>query len=206
MKSIPNIFSGIRNTTDNVRRAIRKGLPVILLAAIVLSLMGCAAFDERSQGELNAAYGSNTPKILASHAADVIAPGDTWQVYVKAEDPDGDMRFISVWVEAPSEFIPSYRIPVKAEQGGSISGYLALNSMEIGGNLNDYFSGWLRLRVSFEDRANHKTEPILYFLQFRYGAEQTPPPPGVFEERYLGRIPVPIDAFTQPPGGVYLGD
>ena len=206
MRTIPNMFTGIRNITDGVRRSVRKGAPVVLLTAIAFSLFGCAAFDERSQGELNTAYGPNTPKIIAGHASDVITPGDTWQVYVKAEDPDGDMRFITVWVQTPSEFIPAYRIPLKADQGGLVSGYLALNSSEIGGIFNNYAEGWIRLRVYLEDRANHKTEPVMYELQFRYGAKQTPPQPNVFEDRYLGRIPVPVDGFSQPPGGTYMGD
>ena len=205
MKTIQNILSGIRNITDGVRRSLRKGAPIVLLTAVALSLFGCAAFDERSQGELGTAYGPNAPKIIASHASDAVSPGDTWQMYIKAEDPDKDMRFISVWVETPGETIPAYRIPLKTDQGGLVSGYLTLNSSEIGGIQSNYAAGWIRLRVYLEDRANHKSEPVMYELQFRYGAKQTPPP-NVYEDRYLGRIPVPVDAFSQPPGGVQFKD
>ena len=55
-------------------------------------LAGCAAMEPIEVREKT--YGTAPPVISQSFAPKEARPGDTWKVYLKAEDPNGDMRRI----------------------------------------------------------------------------------------------------------------
>lgn len=163
-------------------------LPIIAWGIAVIA--GCAVVDERSQQQLDAAYGPNAPRWEATYAAERIPPGDLWRIFLKGSDPDGDLEFIHVWMEIPSRPTTPVRLTIDPDQKGRLSGYLLLNSLEFGGRIQDLVSGWIRLRVVLEDRARHQSQSADFFLQFSFGASVAPPPAGVFQERFLGKIPV----------------
>jgi hypothetical protein len=162
---------------------------VFIFAWVSAWLWGCAALDERSQEELDAAYGPNEPMLEATYAAEVIQPADIWRIYLKGSDPDGDMQYIQVWLEVPSRTTTPVRLTVDPDQGEGVSGYLILNTLEFGWNPSDLIGGWVRLRIVLEDRAGHQSEAAEFFLKFQYGVSMPPPPPDVFQERFLGKIP-----------------
>jgi uncharacterized protein YceK len=70
----------------------------IVTAMVVLLLtVGCAtmmSFEEREK-----TYGKEASVITGSYASKQMKPGDTWKVYLKASDPDGDMESIVATVD-----------------------------------------------------------------------------------------------------------
>lgn len=169
-------------------------------AALSFWMVGCAALDQRSVKELEAAYGPNAPRIEASFAADEVVPGDVWRLYIKGSDKDGDIRFINVWMMIPSRTTTPIRLEVAEGQGGHVSGYLTLNTLELGGGVGDLFRARFRFLVSLEDRAGHRSEYVQHYLEFIFGARPGQPPQGAFEERFLGRIPPEFDPVEPSPG------
>ena len=62
------------------------------VALLVFLAASCTAM--MSSGEREKMYGKAVPVITESFASKELRPGDTWKVYLKASDPDGDMRYI----------------------------------------------------------------------------------------------------------------
>jgi hypothetical protein len=163
---------------------------VLLVASVLAVLAGCQVVDQRTQKELEVSYGPNAPRLEATFAAQAITPGDEWKIWLKGSDPDGDIQYIQVWLEFPSRASTPVRLEVDPDQARHLSGYLILNTLEFGGDIQDLVSGWLRLRVVLEDRAEHQSEAAEFSLQFSFGAQASQPPPGVFQDHFLGKIPV----------------
>jgi hypothetical protein len=171
----------------------------ILIPLLTLLVAGCAALDQRSQEELEAAYGVNPPVLADTYAARLISPGDDWFIYLKGHDPDGDLRFIHVWLEVPIRPTTPHRITIDPEDASRISGYIYLATNELGGFYSQYLTGWLRVMVTLEDRAGHRSRTADHTLYFQQGAVASAPPDGRFEDRFLGKIPPELFPFG--PGG-----
>jgi len=65
------------------------------------------------------------PLVIDAYAAKVIRPGDTWMIFLRAEDPDGDMTSIAavLW-QAGVGYYPTEVNMLKPVEGKEISGYL----------------------------------------------------------------------------------
>ncbi len=189
------------------RNAMRRGLDgpgcALLVAVLISWTSGCAILDQRSQEELEAAYGPNKPELEAAFAATQLSPGDTWRIYVKGSDRDRDIQYIHVWMQGPLRTTTPVRLMTSSEPDGSLRGYLILESAElVGGDLRLLSSVWARLWVSLEDRAGHRSEYAIFPLSFYFGAIQAKPPPGAFEEKFLARIPAEQFPVERHGGGL----
>jgi hypothetical protein len=58
-----------------------------LMALVFVVYSGISGAAEKAEGKA-------APTITASFAASEMTPGATWKIYLKASDPDGDMRYI----------------------------------------------------------------------------------------------------------------
>ena len=129
------------------------------------------------------------PIIQDSFAAKEISPYETWKVYLKASDPDGNMTNIFAVVEQPG--IGPYPLSItrlKAEYQKEFSGYVYLNaSGAYVGGLN--FVN-LTLTIWVQDRSGNFSESINFPVSLNNRYKQEPPPPGKFEENDLGPIMV----------------
>jgi hypothetical protein len=74
-----------------MKNGIVVGLAVLLLTAGCATMM---SFEEKEK-----IYGKEAPVITETYASKQINPGDTWRVYLKASDPDGDMESIVATVQ-----------------------------------------------------------------------------------------------------------
>ena len=189
------------------RNAMMRGLGgsgrALLVAVLISWTSGCAILDQRSQAELEAAYGPNKPQLEASFAATQLSPGDTWRIYFKGSDKDRDIQFIHVWMQGPLRSTTPVRLMTSSEPDGSLRGYLTLDSSDlVGGDLFMLASVWVRLWVSLEDRAGHRSEYAVFPLSFYLGAIQAKPPPGAFEEKFLARIPAEQFPVERHGGGL----
>jgi hypothetical protein len=128
-------------------------------------------------------YGKSIPVITQFFASPTAKPGDTWKVYLKASDPDGDMKNILCVVDQPG--VGTYPVSItriKEKDRRELSGYVYLNTPGDFDMLN------LTLHVQVEDKAGHYSKPVSFPLTFSSRARQEPPPQGVFKEKDLGPI------------------
>jgi hypothetical protein len=145
------------------RNTLRLGVLGVLLA-------GCAALQPyiapppQEKGQ--------SPRIVDAYAAKVIRPGDTWMIFVRAEDPDGDMKTIAavLW-QAGVGFYPTQVNMVKAEDARQFSGYLFMRT-PTGFNLN---RDELELTLIVRDSQMNRSQPVKLPLTFDLGANQVTP-------------------------------
>jgi hypothetical protein len=173
-----------------MKNGIVAGMVVLLLT------VGCAtmlSFEEREK-----LYGKEAPVITETYASKKMNPGDTWKVYLKASDPDGDMESIVATVQMVGS--GTHPVSFTRIQDGNrkeLSGYVSLSTPSGEGWLNNLT---LTLTVQIKDRARHLSKAVAFPLEFNTRYVQEPPPPGVFPEQYLGPIMITLRSFHDDQG------
>ena len=154
-------------------------------------LAGCAACESLEQKEEK--YGKAPPVIEQSFAPKAMEKGDTWKIYLKASDPDGDMKTILAYFE-----------------GGAIVGTTAVSSTQIKEKDRREMSGYLYwypglaldvfqevvMIIQVQDMAGHFSNPVSLPLRIQPSGSQELPPEGAFQEKELG----PVMITVQPAG------
>ncbi len=166
----------------------------VLLILLTVST-SCAYFSTMEEREKM--YGGNPPVISDFFASPELGPGGTWKVYLKASDPNGDMRYIVAYVDEAGlgGYSPSYT-KIRAGESKELSGYVYLNTASGAGYTSRIYYD-LALTVAIQDRAGHYSKPVSIPLHFDYRtAAQQNPPPGVFQERDLGPIMIELGTMT----------
>jgi hypothetical protein len=166
------------------------------VGAILLLLAGCATLPQDREEK----YGKAISVITQSFAAPEIRPGVTWKVYLKASDPDGDMK--NLYAEVFQYGLGPYPLSitrVKEGDGRDLSGYFYLNT---GDEPGMHFKN-LILTVHIQDKAGHFSAPVKFSLAFNGAAPfvQPSPPAGVFQEKDLGPILVNLRSSNDGSGG-----
>ena len=134
---------------------------VVLAVLVFLLLSGCAV--SQHPGETTDA--DHPPVILATYASKVIRPGSVWKVYLKATDPDGDMKQIdAVMWQTGYGYYPTDITWIKKDDAKEVAGYLYLNTPPEPTLLSDRFI----LTLLVVDREGKKSEPVKVPLQFDY--------------------------------------
>ncbi|MFA9435455.1 MAG: hypothetical protein ACERKR_12320, partial [Deltaproteobacteria bacterium] len=118
------------------------------------------------------------PVILDSYAPSQIRPGATWRVYIRAKDPDGDMKqMIQVLMRGESGPFKTTFAPLKAEHSAEMGGYFFLRTPSPA--QADYsrlgFMG-LTLRIVILDCQENKSEYVEFPLHFELEAAPDLPP------------------------------
>ena len=175
-----------------MKSSIATGMVVLLLT------VGCATmmkFEEREK-----IYGKEAPVITETYASKKINPGDTWKVYLKASDADGDMESIVAIVHMVGS--GTHPVSFTRIQDGNrkdLSGFVSLSTSNPSGDawLNNLT---LTLTVQIKDRAGHFSNTVTLPLEFNRRYVQEPPPPGVFPEQYLGPIMITLRSFHDDQG------
>ena len=166
--------------------------------AVLLLTVGCAtmmSFEEREK-----TYGKEASVITETFASKQMRPGDTWKIYLKASDPDGDMEsIVATVVLVGSGTHPVSYTRIKDGNRKELSGYVSLSSWNPSGE------GWLNnltltLTVQIKDRAGHLSKAVTFPLEFNSRYVQEPPPSGVFPEQYLGPIMITLRSFNDDQG------
>ncbi|MGE5311385.1 MAG: hypothetical protein ACM3MN_06550 [Nitrospirota bacterium] len=142
----------------------------LLLVMFAVLLGGCAALQpyiappppDRGQ----------PPRIVEAYASKVIRPGEAWMIFVRAEDPDGDMKSIAavLW-QAGVGYYPTEVNMIKAEDGKRLSGYLFMAtppSFEL--NWDEF-----ELVLILRDSQLNRSQPVKLPLTFDLTAKQVIP-------------------------------
>jgi hypothetical protein len=139
---------------------------------------------------------SGVPVITHRFASEEIRPGDTWKVYIRAADPEGDMKKIICTVSQPGRGpYPVCYVRIPESQRREFSGFLYLNTAGAQGLA---FTN-LTLQVEVQDRAGNVSRPIAFPLTFNPRAEQENPPLGTFREEEVGPIMISLDPGASAP-------
>lgn len=142
----------------------------LFLVAVAGLLVGCAGMQPYTAS--TPVDRGKAPMILDAYAAPSIRPGDTWMIFLKAEDPDGDMKSITavLW-QAGVGYYPAQVTMLKSEQGKQLSGYLYL------GTPVDYSLNWdeVELYLYVRDSQGNRAQPVKFPLRFDMAARQVVP-------------------------------
>ena len=154
---------------------------------LFLFLAGCAALEPIEVREKT--YGTASPVISQSFASREARTGDTWKVYLKAEDPNGDMRRIFCTVDQPGMgTYPAAYIRIKEAERKELAGYIYLN-IPARGDL-DFVT--LTLTVQVQDMAGHLSLPAVFPLALNPRSTREAPAQGAFPEKDLGPVMIQL--------------
>jgi len=159
-----------------------------------------ALFPYEGGGEVKP--GTHAPIITHSFAVERGSFGYIWKIYIKAEDPDGDMfKIASVVDQVGYGHYPTDWIYLKKEYGQNFKGYIQWNTFS---SRSSYLREWtqITLRVSVFDKAGNESNVIVFPFTFELVKGQYEyQPPSPFDEGVLPRIGyIYIDLFEPTMG------
>lgn len=133
-------------------------------AFLILLLSGCYATATTNDYQ----YGTTTldsPVIERTLAAESIAPGTTWRVYLWVTDPNKDISMITYAVEQPgaADHTPGH-LRVKPGADGRLEGYLYMNTVSMAHDSG--WQMWYTVRITVEDTAGNRSLPRLFTVYF----------------------------------------
>jgi len=143
---------------------------IYVLLAFCILIWGCVSF---TRCEKTSTSGNGQPPvILDSYAPSQIRPGATWRVYLRAKDPDGDMKETAqVLLEGGSGQFWTSVVPLRAEHRVEMGGYFFLRTPSPA--QADYsrlgFVG-LTLILAIRDCQENKSEYVEFPLHFTFEA------------------------------------
>ena len=176
---------------------------IYVLLALCVLISGCASFTRCEK--ISTSGKGQPPVILDSYAPSQIRPGATWRVYIRAKDPDGDMKeMIQVLMRGGGGVYKNTFAPLKAEYSAEMGGYFFLRTPPTA--QADYsrlgFTG-LTLRIALLDCQENKSEYVEFPLLFEYEAARDLPPEWKdVADRSLGAIMFDLgDMLNRSRGG-----
>ena len=136
-----------------------------VLAALVLSFILWVCAGSRP------ASANDAPVIADSFASDVIRPGTSWRVYLRANDIDGNMRTIVAVLSGPGITSQTSITQLKKKFRLEFAGYIFLRTSRDGSLLNNKYM----LKVFVRDSKEAKSQTVEFPLTFDYKDPQQPP-------------------------------
>jgi hypothetical protein len=139
--------------------------------------------------------GENAPVIITAFASTELRQGETWKVFLQAQDPDGDMNRIVCTLEQPGVGVqPVSFIKIREDRRRNLSGYIFLNTGSVSGL---QFTS-CRLTVQIQDKKGNTSNSVSFPLTLNPRAVQQSPPPGIFQDEDLGPAQIPFPSMPGP--------
>jgi hypothetical protein len=137
----------------------------------------------------------HAPVIINSFASKEVSYGETWDIYLQAQDADGDMKQIVCHLDEPGYGPhPITFIRIREKQRRILSGFIYLSTrIEFGFGFAN-----LLLTVQIQDSKGHYSNAVSFPVTLNPRATQQTPPPGIFQEEELGPIQISIAATPGP--------
>lgn len=144
------------------------------LVALCLSL-GCSTSSARRGPQ---AQGS-PPTIKHSFASRKVSSGDYWKIYLEANDPDGDMKYVIYAIDQVGfgTYSPGSAW-IKRQCRKDMRGYLRV-FFDVRRRFGFGVPEWTQLNftVYIKDEGGNASNRVVFPLVFSLGARQEPPPP-----------------------------
>ena len=176
---------------------------IYVLLALCILISGCASFTRCEK--ISTSGKGQPPVILDSYAPSQIRSGATWRVYLRAKDPDGDMKeMIQALMREESSPFDTAFTQIKVEHSAEMDGYIFLRTPSSA--QADYsrlgFMG-LTLRITIRDCQGNKSEQVEFPLDFTLeAAHDLPPKWQDVADRSLGAIMFDLgDILNRSRGG-----
>jgi hypothetical protein len=137
----------------------------------------------------------SAPVIVDYYAAKVIRPGDTWQIFLRAEDRDGDMNDIAavLWQAGVGTY-PTEVTRLKGDDRRGFSGYLFLSTPHDSNLMSDE----MELTILVRDSRGNRSQPVKLPLRFNLGARQEVPETWAEADKHrLGALMINIETFKR---------
>jgi hypothetical protein len=133
---------------------------------------------------------AKTQALTITHffAADKGPYGCIWQIYIEAEDPDGDMDRISVQVDqANYGHYPTEWIMIKPRHRKHLRGFLQWNTFS---SKASYLPEWTQifLKISIFDQAGNESNEVIIPFTFESGVVNQYQLPAPFDKGNTPRI------------------
>jgi hypothetical protein len=143
----------------------------ILLTTLLVGCQKPPMFEQEHPGAKG-----HPPELLGYYAAKEIRPGEPWNIYLKAKDVDGDMKYIVAVLGGEGEGIyPTSEIWLRGEKRSEFDGYIFMNTPPLDmTSLSNL--GNLKVSMFIRDWAGNKSETVTLPLTFSDSAqpEQVP--------------------------------
>ena len=165
----------------------------LILMTLPLVLARCTTLAERGPQS-----GGSPPVITHSFATKEVSHGDTWRIYVEANDPDGDMRYFAYTISTSGRGGRGDYVYIRKSDRAEMLGYLGVFVAPPQDAIGEWASFTLTLHI--QDRSGNTSDKVAFPVAFSRGIKQDSPPPPFDTEglKSLGRISV---AFHGPRGG-----
>lgn len=136
----------------------------------------------------------SVPVIINSFASQEVRQGETWKVFLQAEDPDGDMNRIVCTLETPGGGVqPASLIGIREDRRRNLSGYIFLNT----DTFRSPFAS-CRLTVCIQDKNGNISNPVSFSLSLSPRAVQETPLPGNFQDEEIGPVQISLPPLPAP--------
>jgi len=136
----------------------------------------------------------SVPVIADSFASREVRQGETWKVFLRAEDPDGDMNRIVCTLETPGGGVqPASLIKIREDRRRNLSGYIYLNT----DTFRSPFAS-CRLTVCIRDKSGNTSNPASFRLSLTPRAVQETPAPGRFQDEEIGPVQISFSPLPAP--------
>jgi len=148
----------------------RKVLFVSVLAVLCFGYASSQSYSQSYTTSMQQDQG-RSPIVLDAYAAPAIPPGDTWTIFLRAQDPDGQMKSIAavLW-QAGVGYYPTEVTMLKGEEAKEFSGYVYLQTPP------DWTLTWDELELTLIIRDNHNRSQLVRLpLTFDMSAKQAIP-------------------------------
>ena len=129
----------------------------LVALAVAVTLWGCACSSRRAAK--TSEERGKPPQIIASFAAERVPPGQSWRVYLRAKDEDGDMDHIVAVLFTPGRgFSETSKTSLKEEDQEQFAGYIYLRTptgiSRFGGYPKSTLTSFIR------DKQGNKSESV----------------------------------------------
>lgn len=149
-------------------KAIGKIVPILALMTLLFVMVRCTTLAERQTEPAG-----SPPVITHSFAVEKLSHGDTWKIYLEAEDPDGDMRTIKYSIRGSRHGFKSFVIKKgnRARLLGYLDGFFSSPTTAV--------AEWteLTLTLYIRDKRGNTSNKVVFPLALTRGVKQGPPPP-----------------------------
>ena len=145
---------------------------IYFLLALCILVSGCASFTHCDKVSTSGA--GQPPVILDSYAPSEIRPGATWRVYLRAKDPDGDMKqMIQVLMREGSSPFNTAFTQIKVEHAAEMNGYIYMRTPSPGiADYNRLIFIPVTLRITLRDCQGNTSEDVEFPLTFTFEPAQ----------------------------------
>jgi hypothetical protein len=170
---------------------MNKSIFIVLILGVLL--FACSDLGIKNYDQVFKEKG-HPPIILGYYAPEAIRPGATWNIYLRAEDQDGDIAYIATMLyEAGFGYYSTDYTRLEGKDRKQFFGYISLRTPP---DINLTFDKFT-MEIVLRDSQNNQSEIVKLPLTFAYHAQpEIPPEWQAAANHRLGRLVTRIQSMA----------